>query len=209
MARDRNRPGKNDDKADNNDVIDLGAKRAEKMTDEILSLGRALTRTVDEAVANIVGGYRAWEGANPDLALKPRHKLAMVRLGFVGPGGFNRCHEPHRLPETAFLLEDGDVSEEIRSDHRASEVIMCPAMEANVCQGAWRGMQMPPCYLLLLEVHHGLGGGALDDRVQEVVDDFGQWGGPEEYAESFARAERSVQRYAAELAQRDREDSQI
>jgi hypothetical protein len=31
-----------------------------------------------------------------------------------------------------------------------------------------------------------------DDSVQEVVDDYGKWGGPEEYAETFARGERAV-----------------
>lgn len=146
-------------------------------------------------VAQRVGAYRDWEGAHADLALKPRHTLAMVRLGFVGPGGFERCHEPDRLPETAFLLEDGDVAEEVRRDHTASEVLMCPAMQDGVCQGVWQNMKTPPCYLLLLEVYHGLGGGAADDSVQEVVDDYGKWGGPEEYAESFARAERTVQQY--------------
>jgi hypothetical protein len=181
------------DRADG--VIDLDLKRAEKITEKLSSLGQAVRQRLDEQVAHIVGAYRKWEQTHPDLALKPRHKLAMVRLGFVGPGGFERCHEPGRLPESAFFLEDGDVSEQIRRDHKASEVLMCPAMQAGVCQGAWRGMRMPPCYLLLLEVHHGLGGGALDDSVQEVVDDFGKWGGPEEYADSFARAEQTIRKH--------------
>lgn len=69
---------------------------------------------------------------------------------------------------------------------------MCPAMEAGACQGVWRGMKTPPCHLLLLEVYDGLGGGARDQSVEDVIDDFGRGGGPEEYAESFARGAQAV-----------------
>jgi hypothetical protein len=192
MARKRKKPTRTRKAPPANGVVDIDVKRVEKLTEKICSLAQAITDQLDEQVAIIVGGYRNWQQAHPDLALKPRHKLAMVRLGFVGPGGFERCGEPGRLPEAAFLLEDGDVVEQIRRDRGASEVLMCPAMEEGVCQGVWRGMRMPPCYLLLLEVHHGLGGGAIDDVVQEVVDDFGLWGGPEQYAERFARGEQAV-----------------
>ena len=57
---------------------------------------------------------------------------------------------------------------------------------------------MPPCYLLLLEVHHGLGGGALDASVQEVVDDYGCWGGPEAYAKNFEYAEELIKDFRDE-----------
>lgn len=193
------------------DVVDIEVKRAEKLGDELLTLQHAITQGIDESVALIVGKYRAWERANPTVALQPRHKLEMVRYGFVGPGGFERCHDPDRRPEEAFYLDDGDVHECIRRDHRASEVLMCPAMQDGLCQGVWSGMQMPPCYLLLLEVHHGLGGGARDDSVEEVVDDFGKWGGPEEFAESFARGEEAVAHYrrldAARVAARESKNS--
>lgn len=173
-------------------VVDLDDKRVEKLTEEIVSLTNAMSQGLDERVDLIVGLYRGWENAHPDQALRPHHKLAMVRFGFVGPGGFERCHEPDRLPEAAFIGEDGDLDVQIRQDHYASEVLMCPAMESGRCQGVWRGMRAPPCHLLLLEIHHGLGGGALDDSVEEVVDDFGKWSGPEQCAESFARGERAV-----------------
>lgn len=168
-------------------VIDLRDKRVEKMGEEIQSLGRAMSSALDEQVGHLVGQYHEWERAHPDEALKPHHKLAMVRYGFIGPGGYVRCHEAGRLPEVAFISDDG-VSEEIERDYDAAEVLMCPAMESRRCEGVWRGMQMPPCYLLLLEVHRGLGGGAIDDSVQEVLDDVGCWEGPEQKAKSFARA---------------------
>jgi hypothetical protein len=174
-------------------VVDLQEKQLEKLTEEVVSLGEQLTKGVEARVAAILDVYRTWERQHPDDAVKPHHKLAMIRYGFVGPGGFTRCHELHRLPETAFFLEDGDIDERIRRDDDASKVLMCPAMEAGRCQGAWRAMQMPPCYVLLLEVYQGLGGGAMDDAVDEILDDWGLWRGPdenEEVKESFARAER-------------------
>lgn len=176
-------------------VVDINAKRVEKLADQIGSLAQAMSRGMDEAVATMVGTYRDWERANPDLALKPRHKLEMVRFGFVGPGGFERCHDPTRLPDTAFFLPEGGVSREIERDIDAAEVLMCPAMQDGVCQDVWRQMKMPPCCLLLLEVHHGLGGGAYDDSVQMVVDDWGKWTAPEAYAASFARAEQAVRKH--------------
>jgi hypothetical protein len=84
--------------------------------------------------------------------------------------------------------------DDIPDDRKGSDVLMCPAMESRSCQGVWQGMRMPPCYLLLLEVQRGIGGGS-DDGVQEVLDDFGKWPGPEECAESFVRAEQLLRRY--------------
>jgi hypothetical protein len=176
-------------------VVDLEKKRLEKLTGELSSLVRQGARLLDEQVEAIVGAYHEWERDNPELAIKPFRKMAMVRLGFVGPGGFERCHEPGRLPERAFFEEDGAIADEIRSDRHGSETLMCPAMEARACQRVWQEMRMPPCYILLLEVHRGLGGGAYDPGVEEVIDDLGKWQGPEEYAESFARAEELLRRY--------------
>lgn len=195
MARKRKKPTRKRKAASTGGVVDIRVKQVEKLGEQIQLHARALTQGIDEQIARLVGAYHDWERAHADVALKPRHKLAMVRLGFVGPGGFERCHDPERLPETAFFLEGGGVDDQIRRDHDAAEVLMCPAMQDGVCQGVWRSMQMPPCYLLLLEVYHGLGGGALDDSVQEVVDDVGKWGGPEQCAESFARAEQTVRHY--------------
>lgn len=177
------------------EVVSLSHKRVEKLTGEIQTLAKAMTAQTDEQVATIVGQYRQWELEHPETALHPKHKLAMVRYGFVGPGGYVRCHEPHRLPQTAFFLDDGGVDEQIRRDQDAAEVVMCPAMEAGLCKGVWSAVRMPPCYLLLLEVYDGLGGGAIDDSVQEVVDDVGLWDGPEQCEESFARGERAVKKY--------------
>lgn len=193
MATNGNEPPRDD--ATTGEVVDLADKRVDKLSGEIQSLAKAMCAQLDEQVATIVGQYRQWENEHSEIALQPKHKLAMVRYGFVGPGGFERCHEPHRLPETAFFLDDGDVDAQIRRDHDAAEVLMCPAMEAGRCKGVWSGVRMPPCYLLLLEIHDGLGGGAIDDSVQEVVDDVGCWGGPEQCAESFARGERAVSKY--------------
>lgn len=180
---------------DTTNVVDIREKLLDKATDQVRALMQTSADLEKEGVDLIVAMYREWERTNPELALRPRNKTAMVRLGFVGPGGFDRCREPHRLPESAFRGEDGEPAEEIQSDRDGSEVLMCPAMESRACQGAWRGMGMPPCYLLLLEVDHGLGGGCQDDRVPEVLDDFGKWPGPEEYAESFARAEELLRRH--------------
>jgi hypothetical protein len=187
-------------------VVDIQEKRVEKLTERVVSLSEAITKGVDARVAALLDLYRTWERQHPDDALKPHHKLAMVRYGFVGPGGFTRCHEPHRLPQIAFLLADGGVDERIERDNDASEVVMCPAMEAGLCQGAWRAMQMPPCHLLLLEVYQGLGGGAMDDAVDQVLDDVGCWYDPDdndELKESFARAERLLRKYADPDARRE------
>ena len=176
-------------------VVDLDAKRSEKLTEETVALVQQTARLLDEQVRLIVAAYNHWERENPELALRPSDKMAMVRLGFVGPGGFDRCHETGRRPLSAFISEDGEASDDLPNDRNGSEVLMCPAMESRACQGVWRGMRMPPCYLLLLEVHRGLGGGSQDSGVEEVVDDFGKWQGPEEYAESFVRAEQLIRRY--------------
>ena len=176
-------------------VVRLDVKRAEKMEEQLLSMVAESGRALDEQVALIRGFYREWERENPSAALKGFQKMAMVRLGFIGPGGFDRCHEPGRLPEDAFISEDHDLGDELLDDYKGAEVLMCPAKASGRCQGIWRGVRMPPCYLLLLEVYEGLGGGVLDDRVDEVVSDFGKWPGPEEYAESFAEAERVRRRY--------------
>ena len=190
MARKGKRPARKRKPKAAAKVVDIGVKRAEKIDGELRSLGRAITKGLDDQVALIVDSYHAWEQAHPDLALTPSHKIEMVRYGFVGRAGFERCHEPDRLPEEAFILEDGDIDRRIWRDHDASEVLMCPAMEAGVCEGAWRGMGTPPCHLLLLEIHRGLGGGTRDEAVEQVVDDFRIRGGPEECAESFARGAR-------------------
>lgn len=179
-------------------VVRLEAKRNEKLLRETEELARRWASAEDEQVALVVAAYRKWEQDNPDAALQPKHKLAMVRLGFVGPGGFDRCHEPHRRPMASFFAgqddDDFSIPAELESDRDASEVLMCPAMEARSCQGVWSGMRTPPCYLLLLEVHQGLGGGMSDDRVSEVLADYGKWQGPEKYAESFVRAEQLLRR---------------
>ena len=169
------------------EVIDLGAKRVEKMGDELSRLTQSLASAQDEQVADTVDAYRAWEEAHRGEALRPEEKLAMVRYRFVGPGGFERCHEAERLPEAAFFIGDCDIDERIQRDHDAAEVLMCPAMQAGKCQGIWQAMKTPPCHLLLLETYQALGGGVLDDSVQEVVDDVGA-GGPEGRAASFGRA---------------------
>ena len=188
MARKRkDPPGQN--------VVDLDAKRSEKLTEAIIALDQRTVSLVDEQVRLIVLAYNQWERDNRELALRPSDKMAMVRLGFVGPGGFDRCHEPGRRPWSAFISEDGELVDDLPNDRTGSEVLMCPAMESRRCQGVWQGMRMPPCYLLLLEVHRGLGGSCHDEGVQEVVDDFGRWQGPEEYAESFVRAEQLIRRY--------------
>ena len=176
-------------------VVDLDAKRSEKLIGETVALVQQTARLLNEQVRLIVAAYNQWERENPELALRPSNKMAMVRLGFVGPGGFDRCHETGRRPWSAFISEDGEPADDLPNDRDAPNVLMCPAMESRRCQGVWQGMRMPPCYLLLLEVHRGLGGGSRDDGVQEVVDDFGKWQGPEEYAESFVRAEQLIRRY--------------
>ncbi len=171
------------------EVVDLRQKKLEQLTTEIIALSQSMAAALDSKVALIVGAYRQWERAHPQQALKPKHKLPMVRLGFIGPGGYQRCHEPHRLPDAAF--ED----DQVRFDNEASEIVMCPAMEDDLCEGVWRGMSMPPCCLLLLEVNHAMGGGVLDDGVQWVVDDWGKWHGPEHHADSFARARELVEKH--------------
>jgi hypothetical protein len=176
-------------------VVDLDAKRSEKLTDELITLAQHSARLMDEQVELIVLAYDQWERQNPELALRASDKMAMVRLGFVGPGGFDRCHETGRRPWCAFVSEDGEPADDLPNDRNGPQVLMCPAMESRRCQGVWRGMRMPPCYLLLLEVHRGLGGGSQDSGVHEVLDDFGKWQGPEEYAESFVRAEQLIRRY--------------
>lgn len=176
-------------------VFDLRVKQTEKLTEEIKVLSQRLTQGIDERVELIVDAYHEWEQANPELRLRAHEKMSMVRYGFIGPGGFDRCHELDRLPESAFFTADGDVADEIRTDRDASEVVMCPAMESGRCQEIWRGMRAPPCHLLLLEVSHGLGGGADDMGLQIVLDDFGLGGGPDDYAQSFVRAERLVRKY--------------
>ena len=176
-------------------VVDLDAKRSEKLIDETLALVQQTARLLDEQVRLIVAAYNQWERENPEIALRPSDKMAMVRLGFVGPGGFDRCHETGRRPWSAFVSEDGEASDDLPNDRNGPEILMCPAMESRRCQGVWQGIRMPPCYLLLLEVYRGLGGGSHDSGVEEVVDDFGKWQGPEEYAESFVRAEELIRRY--------------
>jgi hypothetical protein len=188
MRRKRKEPSRSN-------VVDLGVKRGEKLTNEIIALVQQTTNLLDEQVRLIVTLYQQWEHDNPALALRASDKMAMVRLGFVGPGGFDRCDEADRSPMSAFISEDGDLSDEILDDRKASELLMCPAMESRVCQGVWRGMRMPPCYLLLLEVHRGLGGGCHDSGVQEAVEDFDRWPGPEQYAERFVHAEQLLRRH--------------
>lgn len=165
------------------------------LDEKLVSLVRELERGLDEQVALILGRYHEWERENPRAGLERYEKMGMVRLGFIGPGGFDRCHEPGRLPVAAFIPEDIDVPDELPDDYEGARVLMCPAKESGACQRVWRGAGMPPCYLLLLEVHAGLGGRVSDERVEEVVADFGKWPGPEDCAESFAEAEAVIRRY--------------
>lgn len=184
-------------------VVDIKDKLLDKLTEEIVSVTSEMTERLDATIADALDIYRTWEHDNPDTALKAHHKLAMIRYGFVGPGGFARCHQPHRLPETAFFLAKGGIDERIQRDEDAAELVMCPAMQAERCQGVWRAMRIPPCQLLLLEVLQGLGGGVLDDSVDEVLSDWACARDQEETdpaPASFARAARLVRKYGLRWA---------
>ena len=174
-------------------VVDIGPRQAEKLVEKIQELTRDLASAQDEQVAQVLAAYRQWEEENPDAAVRPDVKLLMVRLGFIGTGGFERCHEEHRLPVNAYWKED-EFASELHYDSVGSEWLMCPAMESRECQRIWREMRAPPCHLLLLEVHQGLGGHIYDDRISEILSDYGGLR-EEDYSASFVRAEKLLRRH--------------
>lgn len=178
-------------------VVRLDVKRAEKTMEQASSLMDGIVRGTDEAVALIVDHYREWERENPDAVIRQGDKMAMVRLGFIGNAGFDRCHETGRLPTDAFFGEDGWLEDELLDDLLGADALMCPAKESGACQAVWRGVGLPPCQLLLLEVYSGLGGGAYDERVGAILHDYTHDGptGPDAFAKSFAEAKRLVKRY--------------
>lgn len=193
-------------KPEGGNVVDIRKKQLDKITERINTAVSAGVRSMREASELIVEDYRRWERENPELALEPFEKMQMVLLGFVGPGGFERCHEPGRRPEASFISEQLGVSEEIRSDRNASDILMCPAMESRKCQGIWAGQRLPPCQILLLEVYLGLGGDAYDDKVQDLLADFDNWEAPEGFAQSFERGERLLREHEEAAAARARAD---
>jgi len=179
------------------DVVDLEQARIGRLTSEFKRLAAAQAAKIDEHVGRVLEIYRGWERENPDRALKGFQKMQMVRWGFVGPGGFERCHEEGRRPEDSFYDGPDDLDtyvEELENDRTAGEVLMCPAMEARSCEGIWATHKTPPCHMLLLEVHQGLGGGVIDDALEQVLSDVGRWRGPDEYRESFVRAEKLLRK---------------
>ena len=170
-------------------VVSIAKKQAEKLVERVESLTDAIGRQIDEGVAEVLEHYRAWEEEHPEDAVARIDKMAMVRLGFIGPGGFDRCHETHRLPTDAFISED-DLGDAVLDDYVGAEELMCPAKEAGRCKKIWKEIGMPPCCLLLLEVNQGLGGGIWDERVGLILSELGRWHKPERYEDSFRAAER-------------------
>lgn len=182
-------------------VISLDRARAERLVDEVKTLADQLAASVGETVAAVLKGYRAWERANPEAAVRSVERLEMIRLGFVGPGGFDRCHREERVPRSAYPWDDPIHDD----DRRAAQVLMCPLMEARRCESVWSAFNTPPCYLLLLEAHDALGRGADDWKVGEVLGDFGKLP-PDQYRKTFARADRLIREAQKARAAREAED---
>src|SRR5688572_32207758 len=61
-------------------------------------------------------------------------------------------------------------------------------------------------YTTLFRSYLGLGGEGLDDRVDEIIGDFGKWEGPESHAASFERGERLLRVQEAAEAARAQDD---
>jgi hypothetical protein len=174
-------------------VVDIRVAELDRATKRIKALTATIAQRTDEAVAAVIESYRAWEAGCPDDALRTDHKTEMVRLGFVGQAGFERCHEPHRLPWLAFFTFTARVPEhEVDEDDQSlAEVMMCPAMQAGRCEPIWRAVGLPPCKLLLLEIHHGLGGGSACVGVDGVLRELDEQTPPDrEHEASFRRAKR-------------------
>lgn len=181
-------------KADGAAPIDLEKARLERLARRFRALMKESGEALDRMVALVLEAYRAWERGNPERALHGYQRMEMVRLGFVGPGGFQRCHEEGRLPRDAF--DDDDPAME--DDREAADLLMCPAMEGGRCEPIWTALQLPPCQLLLLEIHQAVGASADDVTVQSAVGDFGRWPPGEQERKNFARAERLLRKARGE-----------
>ena len=189
-------PGSPPPSEDDDKVVSIERLAAEREHRAIENLVQDMTARADEGTAVIVEAYRAWERAHRDQALRTHEKLEMAANGFVGRVGFHKCHDETRLPVLAFLSGAGREPEDgVRGDDELAERMLCPALESGKCRAIWEAMKLPPCRLLLLEIHHGLGGGGGPDwGVTTALDAVGRTK-PEEYERTFARAKALVKKY--------------
>lgn len=163
-------------------------REVEGLVDEINQSIRGMTDRIGE----IVDVYHRWEAQNPDKAVSSRDKLEMVSLGFVGPAGFIRCHEEHRVPRIALHgMQAGfptfDPTEE-------AERAMCPALESGRCQSVLQAFPLPPCILLGGEVQQAFAPNYLSSVGEAVLD--GSWrSSPAEEKKRFARAKALVRKH--------------
>jgi len=175
-------------------VIDFQTAVVGHLTKQIIPLVEGIRAQLDEQVGALLALYRAWERENPHDALRGYERIEMVRFGFVGSAGFVKCHEPERMP--AFYLSDLE-------DEEHAEYVMCPAKERGNCKPIWSALGLPPCVLLLLEVHQGLGGKADDLGIHAAVSSFGRWHPGPEHSRGFVAAARLVRKARKEEAKAD------
>jgi hypothetical protein len=185
-------PKKKPDPQPGEPVVSLDNARRKRELDELTNQLRSLSGQMTGVVARVVARYHAWEAEHPKQAVLPVIKLEMVELGFIGPAGYARCHEEHRLPGLA--LYGSQAGGAVPTDEEFAQQVMCPALENGSCRNVLEVFDRPPCILLGGEVQQLLAPDAISSVVEAVLD--GDWrDSPEEEKKRFARAEKLVRKY--------------